>query len=78
MNPQPAASHRPNRALVMALWANAAFLGLIAFSLLSRPNTPALLPAACAQNPPPSAGGAGLYATGEFKPAPLFYLSPNQ
>ena len=25
-----------------------------------------------------SAGGAGLYATGEFKPAPLFYLSPNQ
>ncbi len=25
-----------------------------------------------------SAGGAGLYATGEFKPAPLFYLSPDQ
>ena len=24
-----------------------------------------------------SAGGAGLYATGEFKPAPLFYLSPD-
>ena len=25
-----------------------------------------------------SAGGAGLYATGEFKPAPLFYLSPDR
>lgn len=25
-----------------------------------------------------SAGGAGLYVTGEFKPAPLFYLSPDQ
>lgn len=24
-----------------------------------------------------SAGGAGLYVTGEFKPAPLFYLSPE-
>ena len=24
-----------------------------------------------------SAGGAGLYATGEFSPAPLFYLSPK-
>ena len=24
-----------------------------------------------------SAGGAGLYATGEFKPAPMFYLSPQ-
>ena len=24
-----------------------------------------------------SAGGGGLYATGEFKPAPLFYLSPQ-
>lgn len=24
-----------------------------------------------------SAGGAGLYATGEFTPAPLFYLSPD-
>jgi hypothetical protein len=61
MNPQPAANHRPNRALVMALWANAAFLGLIAFSLLARPNTPSLLPAAFAQNQAPIAGGAGMF-----------------
>ncbi len=25
-----------------------------------------------------SAGGAGLYATGEFNPAPIFYLSPDR
>ena len=25
-----------------------------------------------------SAGGGGLYATGEFSPAPLFYLVPRQ
>jgi hypothetical protein len=70
MNPQPAANPRPNRALVLALWANAAFLALIAVCLFSRPNVPSLLPAAYAQNQPPIAGGAGMFVM----PA---QLSPN-
>ncbi len=48
--------------LTAALWVNAAALGFIAVTLVSRPEAPAWLPAAMAQPAPgPIAGGAGLF-----------------
>jgi hypothetical protein len=61
MTPSPAANPRPSKALTYALWANAAFLALIAVALLTRDGAPSFLPAAHAQNQQPIAGGAGVF-----------------
>jgi len=51
-----------NRKLLLALWANAAMLAVVAVVLLTRDRLPAVLPAAYAQQvPQPIAGGAGLF-----------------
>lgn len=55
-----APDRRPNRALTAALWANAVLLGGVLVVLLGRSNTPSLLPAAFAQQPP-IAGGGGVF-----------------
>ena len=48
--------------LPLALFANAAALGLVGFALLARESGPSVLPAAMAQQAPqPIAGGAGLF-----------------
>lgn len=54
---------RVNRSLTAALWVNAALLGVIALSLVSRGGTgvPEFLPAAYAQNQAPIAGGGGVF-----------------
>ena len=52
---------KPNRSLVMALWANAALLAVIALALLSRSNVPSMSSMAFGQNQPPIAGGAGVF-----------------
>lgn len=59
--PTAASPPRQNRSLVVALWANAALLGLILLVLLSRSGGPSLLPAAFAQNQAPIAGGGGVF-----------------
>jgi hypothetical protein len=51
---------RRTNPLAIALYVNAALLGGILLALLSRSNTPPLMPAAFAQNQP-IAGGAGLF-----------------
>src|SRR5215212_3721158 len=57
-----------NKSLVLALWANAAILAVIALTLLNRDGGPSLLPAAFAQNQPPIAGGAGVFVMpGQFR-----------
>jgi len=57
-----------NKSLVIALWANAALLAVIALTLLNRDRGPSLLPAAFAQNQPPIAGGAGVFVMpGQFR-----------
>ena len=51
-----------SKPLLLALWANATFLAAILIVLISRSNTPSLLPAAFAQGQqPPIAGGAGIF-----------------
>jgi len=57
----PMTPPRPNRSLIIALWANAALLAIIAILMLTRTGGPSLLPAAFAQNQPPIAGGAGVF-----------------
>jgi len=54
-------SSRSNKSLIMALWANAALLAVIAVVLLNRGNAPSFLSSAYAQNQPPIAGGAGVF-----------------
>jgi len=50
-----------SRAVLVALYVNAAVLGVIALILLNRPGVPSMLPAAMAQNQAPIAGGAGVF-----------------
>jgi len=57
MQPTP----RPNKAIVTALWANAALLALIALMLFNRNGGPNFLPTALAQNQQPIAGGGGVF-----------------
>jgi len=58
----------PSKSLVVALWANAALLAVIALLLVNRSSVPSFLPAAYAQNQPPIAGGAGVFVMpGQFK-----------
>lgn len=54
---------RPNRALVIALWANAVLLAGVLVALLGRSpeRIPSVLPAAYGQNQTPIAGGAGIF-----------------
>jgi len=47
--------------VLVALYVNAAVLGVIALILLYRPGVPSMLPAAMAQNQAPIAGGAGVF-----------------
>src|SRR3954468_18842629 len=61
-------SPRSNKPLILALWANAALLAVIAILLATRSNLPSFLPAAYAQNQPPIAGGAGVFVMpGQFR-----------
>jgi len=58
----------PSKSLVVALWANAALLAVIALLLVNRSSVPSFLPAAYAQNQPPIAGGAGVFVMpGQFR-----------
>jgi hypothetical protein len=52
---------RPNKALLAALYVNAALLAGILLAVASRDSGPTLVPAAFAQHQPPIAGGAGLF-----------------
>jgi hypothetical protein len=61
-------SPRSNKPLILALWANAALLAVIALLLVNRGGVPSFLPAAYAQNQPPIAGGAGIFVMpGQFR-----------
>jgi len=51
---------RPNSAIVVALYVNAAVMVVVGVLLLNRPGVPNFLPAAMAQSQGPIAGGAGV------------------